>query len=106
MKKLFTCLLLLMFLNTKAQSFTYGSVFNYAINDTIVTDYFQYPNGWMGTNPPPVRTYRIFKQKHYSANQDTVFYQTEDHIITYQACVGCQIPITQSHYKFLCYGIK
>ena len=86
---------------SSSQGFTNGSVFNYSVNDTIVTDYIQYPTGWGGPTSPPVTTYRIFKQKHYSANQDTVFYQIEDYVVAYPGCVGCQPAVTHTVQNFV-----
>ncbi len=66
-----------LFVHLSSQSFTKGSVYDYSVGDTIVTYSANYPDAFSSAGPPTV-TYRVFTNKYYSANMDTVFYKVYD----------------------------
>lgn len=83
MKKIlfFTILTVSQFLHS--QNFTYGSVYNYDVGDTIVTAYQEYTmNGY--NDPPPEFTYRVFTAKNYSSDSSSISYQYIKHLVLRQ----------------------
>lgn len=92
-------LFLLWAIRISSQSFTNGSVFNYSVGDTIVTSVTHY-TGLIGGASPPNITYRVFTNKSYSANLDTVFYGIHDVSFKAGACSGCPSSISSANKNF------
>ncbi|MBL7931081.1 MAG: hypothetical protein JNL60_04240, partial [Bacteroidia bacterium] len=65
---------------SNSQNFTYGSVYNYDISDTIVTGYREYT--MFGQNDPPEELiYQVFTAKNYSSDSSSISYQyTKYHV--------------------------
>ncbi len=87
MKKVILALVFLLSRDLSAQNFTNGSVYDFNVGDTIVTSY-THLNGSTSASEPPMYTYRVFINKSYSANQDTVFYTAHD-VISGFTCSPC-----------------
>jgi hypothetical protein len=75
LKKILFFIYLLASLQSYSQNFTYGSVYNFDVGDTIVTAYAPYQTG---SGKPPEFTYRVFTHKSFSLNQDSVYYTTKE----------------------------
>lgn len=56
-----------------AQQFSNGSVFNYAVGDTIVSDYYDFYNGY-GSSPRVHRIFETVTAKTICATNDTIYY--------------------------------
>ncbi|MBL7931080.1 MAG: T9SS type A sorting domain-containing protein [Bacteroidia bacterium] len=83
MKKILLFIILSISQFLQAQNFTYGSVYNYDVGDTIVTAYQEYT--MYGTNdPPPEFTYRVFTAKNYSSDSSSISYQFIKHHVLRQ----------------------
>ncbi|WP_317898961.1 T9SS type A sorting domain-containing protein [Aurantibacillus circumpalustris] len=76
MKQFLLLCALASFIKLSSQSFTNGTVFDYSVGDTIVT--YKQNKDAFGNVGPPTTTYRVYTNKYYSANLDTVFYQAHD----------------------------
>lgn len=101
MKKLTLVFIILSNINLLAQNFTNGSVYDFNVGDTIVTSY-THLNGSITSPEPPMFTYRVFTNKSYSPNQDTIVYTAHD-VISGYTCSPCSpfgnmyVPIISSY---------
>ena len=99
MKLILTISCIVYALLLKSQNFTNGSVYNYSVGDTIVSKYQPY-YGFSVPTPPPTYIYRVFKQKSFSANLDTVFYVTYDTYVSMTNCYPCTQVVTSTLTNF------
>lgn len=74
--KSIVCIFLFLNLNYSSfgQNFTNGTVYNYAVGDTIVTEYLEYWNGYSTSIPLKYRFYMAITGKTICPTNDTIFY--------------------------------
>jgi hypothetical protein len=82
--------------NIISQSFTNGSVYNFSVGDTIVTEITNY----YGQITAKAMIYRVVAGKHFSAQNDTVFYECYDYYYVPVNCMTCTASWTKVNNTF------